>query len=137
MRISRDEMLMEMAFTVAKRSTCLRLQVGAIAARDARLIASGYAGAPKGVPHCNETNCSLSNPCLRTTHAEASLISFASRHGVSLEGSVLYVTHSPCYSCSGIIINAGFREIVYNIPYRKTEGIELLESVGILVRRLI
>lgn len=51
-RITRDEMLMGVAEVVAKRGTCSRLQVGAIISRDGRIIATGYNGAPAGIPHC-------------------------------------------------------------------------------------
>lgn len=51
-RISRDEMLMEMAQVVAKRGTCSRLQVGAVFAVEGRVVATGYNGAPPGLAHC-------------------------------------------------------------------------------------
>ena len=51
-RITRDEMLMEMAHTVAKRGTCSRLQVGAVFAQDGRVVVTGYNGAPPGLDHC-------------------------------------------------------------------------------------
>lgn len=55
-RISRSEMLMEMAFIVAKRGTCSRLQVGAVISRDGRIISMGYNGAPAGLSHCDHTH---------------------------------------------------------------------------------
>ena len=54
-RISRDEMLMEMAETVAKRGTCSRLRVGCVVSRDGRVISTGYNGAPAGIPHCDHS----------------------------------------------------------------------------------
>lgn len=54
-RISRDEMLMEMAETVAKRGTCSRLRVGCVVSRDGRVISTGYNGAPAGITHCDHT----------------------------------------------------------------------------------
>lgn len=51
-RISRDDMLMEMAQVVAKRGTCSRLQVGAVFAVEGRVVATGYNGAPPGLDHC-------------------------------------------------------------------------------------
>lgn len=51
-RISRNEMLMQMAEVVSQRGTCSRLQVGAVVSRDGRIIAMGYNGSPKGLPHC-------------------------------------------------------------------------------------
>jgi len=51
-RIARNEMLMQMAEVVAQRGTCSRLQVGSVVSRDGRIIATGYNGTPKGLPHC-------------------------------------------------------------------------------------
>lgn len=51
-RINRNEMLMQMAEVVSLRGTCSRLQVGAVVSRDGRIIAMGYNGTPKGLPHC-------------------------------------------------------------------------------------
>lgn len=51
-RISRDQMLMEIAEVVSNRGTCSRLQVGAVISRDGRPIVTGYNGAPAGLPHC-------------------------------------------------------------------------------------
>jgi dCMP deaminase len=54
MRPTRNETLMEVAKTIAKRGTCDRKQVGAVIAKDGRVIAMGYNGAPPGLPHCSE-----------------------------------------------------------------------------------
>lgn len=51
-RITRDEMLMEVAHVVAKRGTCSRLQVGAVFALEGRILVAGYNGAPRGMDHC-------------------------------------------------------------------------------------
>lgn len=132
-RISRTNMLMLMAKVVAQRSTCLRLSVGAVVARDGRVVSTGYSGAPKGISHCDHSNCTPDSPCTRTVHAEAGAIAFAARYGVSLEGATLYCTHSPCQDCAKLIINTGIKEVIYETPYRKTEGVDLLRSAGVLV----
>ena len=48
---------MDITCLVAERSTCLRRKVGAIAVKDKRILATGYNGAPAGVPHCLEVGC--------------------------------------------------------------------------------
>lgn len=53
LRITRHEMLMQMAEVIAQRGTCDRAQVGAVASRKGRIIATGYNGAPAGLPHCD------------------------------------------------------------------------------------
>ena len=56
-RPSWDEYFMELAEVVAKRSTCLRRNVGAVVVKDKRVLATGYNGAPSGLAHCTETGC--------------------------------------------------------------------------------
>ncbi len=135
MRITRDEMLMEIARIVARRSTCNRAQVGAVVAQDGRIISTGYAGAPSGLPHCSPETCNTSAPCTRTVHAEAGAISYAARSGIRLEGATLYCTHCPCIDCAKLIINTGIKRVIYDQAYRKTEGLELLRTVGIVVEQ--
>ena len=53
-RPSFDEYFMQMALLTARRSTCLRRQVGAVIVKDKHIIATGYNGAPKGLEHCDE-----------------------------------------------------------------------------------
>jgi dCMP deaminase len=130
-RIDRDELLGNIAKLVARRSTCLRLSVGAVLARDGRIISMGYNGAPSGLPHCNEQTCGPDTPCDRTIHAEANAIAFAARQGIETFGGTIYTTHSPCIDCAKLMINAGVSRIVYWEKFRDPAPINLLMSVGI------
>ncbi|RLI84150.1 MAG: hypothetical protein DRP01_08380 [Archaeoglobales archaeon] len=56
-RPSWDEYFMELALVVSKRSTCLRQKVGAVIVKDKRILATGYNGAPSGMPHCLDVGC--------------------------------------------------------------------------------
>jgi dCMP deaminase len=71
--------------------------------------------------------------CTRTVHAEANAISFAARSGNSTDGADLFTTHSPCYDCAKLIINAGIVRVVYDVEYRDPRGIDLLREAGIIV----
>ena len=122
---------MKMAFAIAERSTCLRLNVGAIFAIDGRPLVGGYNGAPSGMPHCTKYDCNPSTPCTKSHHAEANGIAFAARHGVALNGSSLYVTNSPCKPCAMLLINAGVANVYYAIEYRDPSGVDLLKFAGI------
>lgn len=126
-------MLMWFAHIASFRSTCNRLHVGAVIAIDGRVVSTGYAGAPSGMPHCSPESCSVEHPCTRTVHAEAGAISYAARKGIGIEGAVLYCTHAPCENCAKLIINSGIKHVYYETPYRKTEGIALIRSAGIIV----
>ena len=54
MRMDFDEYCMEVAETVAKRSTCLRRQVGAVIVVGKHIVATGYNGAAAELDHCDE-----------------------------------------------------------------------------------
>ncbi|QNJ59476.1 deoxycytidylate deaminase [Gordonia phage Buttrmlkdreams] len=129
-RIGREEWLIDLATVISQRSTCSRLQVGAIAVRSGQLLAAGYNGAPAGMPHCVHTD---DQPCTRAVHAEVNCIASAARYGVSLTGAEVYVTHSPCVSCAGLLINAGISKVTFYIPFRDEAGINLLEEAGVNV----
>ena len=117
-----DEYFLEMAQVAAKRSTCLRRQVGAVLVKDRRLLATGYNGAPQKLKHCGEIGClreTMGIPSgerhelCRGLHAEQNAIIQAALHGVAIEGAILYCTHHPCSVCTKMLINAGILRIVY------------------------
>jgi dCMP deaminase len=124
-----------MARVVARRSTCLRRQVGAILVREKRILASGYNGAPSGLPHCEEVGCrraQLGIPSgerqelCRALHAEQNAIIQAALHGVNTRDSVLYCTAQPCVICAKMLINAGVVRVVYEGDYPDELALEML-----------
>lgn len=141
MRPTRDETAMEVAHTIAKLGTCDRLQVGAVIHRRGRIVSTGYNGVPSGLIHCNhaaeEPVIGEERGCQLAVHAEANAIAFAARNGLEIGGCDLTVTHMPCVDCAKLIINAGIISVVFEHPYRKTEGIELLTRARIRVVNLI
>ena len=130
MRISRDALYMEMAKLMAKRSTCLRKQVGAVVVKDARIVSTGYNGVPSGYPHCDEGKC---GGCSISIHAEMNAIAFAAKEGVSIKGSTLYCTMSPCINCAKVIVNSGIVRVKYEEEYRDREGLEFLMRLGLIL----
>ena len=142
-RPSWDEYFMEMAALAAKRSTCLRRQVGAVIVRDKRAIATGYNGAPQGLLHCAERGgCfreKMNVPsgerhelCM-ALHAEQNAIIQAAAFGLSIEGSVIYITHQPCVICAKMIINAGIRRILVREGYPDQLASDILAEAGLKI----
>ena len=134
-RISWQKYFMDMAYLSAKRSTCLRRQVGAVAVIENHVIATGYNGAPKGVRHCIETGClreeqgipsGEKHELCRGVHAEQNLICQAASYGVALKGATIYCTHQPCYICAKMIINAGVELVIYSDGYNDPRGSKVL-----------
>ena len=124
-RISREDYYMSMALLTSKRSTCGRKQVGAVVIKDGRLIAVGYNGSLPNQPHC-ANHCNMNEGCTHAVHAEANLISYCAKHGIPLNGTSLYITLSPCLKCAELIIQTGFKEVVYYEFYRDDSGLKLL-----------
>jgi dCMP deaminase len=139
-RPSWKEYFMDIALLVARRSTCRRRRVGAITVRDKRILATGYNGAPTGLPHCLDIGClreELDIPSgerhelCRGLHAEQNVIIQAAYHGVSIEGATLYCTNLPCSICSKMLINAGIRDIIYQEGYADSMTKEMLSAAGV------
>ena len=136
-RQSWDDYFMELAYLAATRATCDRLHVGAILVRDRRVIATGYNGSPKGLPHCDDVgHLMVDGHCKRTLHAEQNVILQCALYGVSTQGSVLYTTHFPCDICAKLIIGAGIKAVYYGGEYKNEIAEEILALAGIPVIRL-
>jgi len=138
-----DQYFMEIATVVAKRSTCLRNQVGALFVKNKRILSTGYNGAPAGLDHCDLLGCARENVAsgthhelCRAVHAEQNAIIQAALHGISIEGATLYCTHQPCILCAKMMINARVRKVVYRQSYPDGAALEFLRQAGIEVVRV-
>ena len=137
-----DEYFLEIASVVAKRSTCNRASVGAVLVRDRFILATGYNGAAKGMPHCDDVGHEIvDGHCIRTVHAEVNSIIQAARLGKSTEGATLYLTISPCYDCFKMIVNAGIRKVVYKNFYQRrydasARVLKLAKGAGVSIHRM-
>jgi len=144
LRPSYDEYFMEMAHVVAKRSTCLRRKVGAILVKEKHILSTGYNGAPKGLKHCCETGClrvdqnipsGERHELCRGLHAEQNAIIQAAVFGVSIKGSVLYCTNTPCVVCVKMLINAGVTEIIYAGEYPDELAKRMMNESNLKIKR--
>lgn len=144
MRPEWDKYFMDLLEVIKTRSTCMRRQVAAIIVKDKQIISTGYNGAPKGIFHCDQVGClreKLGIPSgekhelCRGIHAEQNAIIQASMHGVSIEGTEIYITHSPCVLCSKMLINAGIKRITFKGDYPDKLALDLLGEAGVEVVR--
>jgi len=116
MRKDWDEYFMDIAFQVRGRSTCPRLQVGAVVVKDNRIKGTGYNGSPSKMAHCDDVGCMMrANHCVRTIHAEVNALLECSPE--ERNGATIYVTARPCAECSKLIINSGIKRVVYAQEY--------------------
>lgn len=144
-RLSWDQYFMEITNLVSRRSTCLRRQVGAVLVKDRQILATGYNGPPRGLPHCDEVGCLRElkgipsgerHELCRGLHAEQNAIIQAANHGVAIGGATLYSTTHPCVICTKMIVNAGIQRVVYREGYADELSREMLELAGISVEQL-
>lgn len=137
-----DEYFLEIAQVVAKRSTCLRRQIGAVIVRDRRILTTGYNGAPSGLPHCLDIGClrdelgipsGTRHEVCRALHSEMNAVIQAAQHGVSTKGATLYCTNQPCSMCARMLINAGIVRLVYTGEYPDEFAMSLFREAGVEV----
>ena len=135
-----DEYFLRIASVVAERATCLRHHVGAVAVKDKHILTTGYNGAPSGLKDCLELGCmrdELGIPSgerqeiCRGVHAEQNVIIQAALHGVSLEGSTIYGTHTPCRMCAKMLVNAKIKRFVSFGKYNDDTFLDLFQEAGI------
>jgi dCMP deaminase len=140
-----DEYFSKIAAVVAERSTCLRHHVGAVAVRDKHILSTGYNGAPAGLPDCLTLGClrnemgipsGTRHETCRAVHAEQNAIIQAALHGVSLEGSTLYCTHTPCILCAKMLTNARIKRYVSYGQYKDEAFKPLFQQAGIQIEIL-
>jgi dCMP deaminase len=142
-----DEIYMELAENLAKRSHCVKAQVGAVLTKDTRIISLGYNGPPAGTHNCDdvwpEEGCPQDSKgsCSLALHAEQNAILYAAKNNFSVEGSTLYVTLSPCIACARVIFTTGIKKVYYLNSYadfkglKSDEGVDFLQKFGVEVVR--
>ena len=151
-RIGWDEYFMLLAKLAACRSTCLSRPTGAVLVRNRQVLATGYNGSVPGGPHCiDDAVCYRRRvgakdadklAWCRASHAEANAIAQAARAGIPLDGSTLYTTLSPCFTCGKLIASAGIKHVVYEHlyesidPKRDRHWADVLGEAGISAEQL-
>ncbi len=142
-----DDIYMELAVNLAKRSHCIKRHVGAVLTKDTRIISIGYNGPPAGTHNCDEEwpeeGCPRDSKggCSLAIHAEQNALLYAVKNKTSVEGATMYVTLSPCLACSRIIYTMGVKEVIYLKSYAAykgiscDEGVEFLKKFGVSVHQ--
>jgi dCMP deaminase len=137
-----DEYFLEVMDTVAQRANCDRGRAASIIVKNKRIVATGYVGAPAGLPTCDEVGHLIKvayderggqhKHCVRTTHAEANAIAQAAKHGTAIDGATIYIRMTPCLDCTKLLINAGITRIVCRKRYHADhDSMEMLQQAGI------
>jgi len=145
-RPSWHQYFMTITRQVAERSTCQRAKVGAVIVRDKNILATGYNGAPAGMPHCIDVGCLMyqsktpngetEENCFRTIHAEMNAIAQAAKNGSTIKDASIYITHTPCIHCLKVLVNTGIKSIYYEKPYKLHTLDELLRYTHVELEKV-
>lgn len=140
---SLDLVYMQTAMLHAGLSYAQRTKVGACLVTRTGIIVPGVNGLPKElgneleyqefVFNTKETRL-ITKP--EVVHAEQACLNKSAREGVSVEGSTLYTTLSPCAQCASNMIWLKVQRVVFLQQYRDTRGLDLLKQAGIIVSKL-
>ena len=136
-----DQTYMNMARELSKLSHAQRRKVGCLIVKDTHIIAEGLNGTPRGF----DNNCEYidhvdhmyTKP--EVLHAESNAITKLARSTNSSSGATVYVTCSPCYDCSKLIIQSGIKRVVYQHLYTNKncmEALVLLKKANITVKQI-
>lgn len=142
--MSWDQRFLHLAKHISTWSKDPSTQVGAVAIRDRRILATGYNGFPRGVEDSEDRLQDREQKLLRTVHAEGNIVAQASLHGVSLSGASIYIwPFLPCSSCCTLLIQAGVLRVVVpdiEIPERWlvsfTTSVGMLQEAGLMLDRV-
>ncbi len=142
-----DDIYMELAKNLARRSHCIKAQVGAVLVKDTRIISIGYNGPPAGTHNCDDefpdTGCPRDSKgsCSLALHAEQNAILYAVKNGSNIEGATLYVTLAPCIACARVIYTMKINKVIFLDSYAAYKGIgveegaEFLKTFGVEVEQ--
>ena len=140
-----DDIFMDLAVNLAKKSHCVKAQVGAVLTKDTRIVSIGYNGPPAGTHNCDEDfgheGCPRDSKgsCSLALHAEQNAILYAAKNGTSLEGCTMYVTLSPCIACARVIYSMKIKKVFFLNSYAEykkipsDEGVDFLRKFGVEV----
>ena len=139
-RPSKDEYYLDLAKSVCRRGTCLKVEIGAVIIRNDQVVATGYCGAPRGTKSSQEHGFCLRKKLgipsghryemCRSVHAEQNAIINAARAGTSLLGGDMYIYGRrvgeegvegeaidafPCFICKKMLINCGLKRVICSL----------------------
>lgn len=130
--------LLKIAYLFGQHSKCVSKQVGAVIARDGRIISTGYNGTPSGFKNCNSVFDPKSfdreehHTWSKTyeIHAEQNAIAFSAKSDISVDGAEIYCILQPCDDCLKLIKAAGIKKVYYVFEYDKsTKDNELWSTI--------
>jgi dCMP deaminase len=126
---------MDIAERFAQVSESKRLKVGAIVVKNGSILAHGWNGTPSGFrTNVCEMEDGTTSPFV--LHAEQNILVKMAKSTESIEGAELFCTHSPCPECSKLLAQSGIKKVYYKNKYRITDGLDVLQELGVNVEQV-
>jgi dCMP deaminase len=144
-RLSWDDYFLGLVKATSKRSTCNRGKSSCVIVKNKQILATGYSGSPAGLPHCDDVGHQIkklvhedgteTKHCLRTVHAEQNAICQAAKRGIAIEGAVIYLSMTPCRTCTMLLINCGIKCVICKQKYHAgAESEKMLKKANIKIK---
>jgi len=131
--VPKDKTHLKAAKLYSQLSKCKRKQVACVAVRDDRIVATGINGTIPGQP--NRCECASGETLPTVIHSEMNLVCFCAKEGISLKGTTLYLTLSPCIICAKLIVASGISKVFYLEDYRDLSGVEYLREINFKIEK--
>lgn len=108
-----------------------KIKVGSIIVRNGQILSQGWNGTPSGMSNSTRDEAGITKP--EVIHSEENALMKLAKNGGGSDGATIYCTHSPCYGCAKLILQAGIKRVVYSelycsksITFMKERGLELV-----------
>lgn len=129
-----DETMLATAKLFGELSYCEKKKVGAVIAREGRILATGYNGTVSGFDNQCETYDFLEDKLVTSPyviHAEQNALMFCAKNGIPTNNTTMYITLSPCATCAKLLVQAGIKKVVFLEYWKDLSGLDFLRLAGV------
>ena len=120
-----DQLYIDMAHITGQQSHDEQYKVGSVIVRNGQILSQGWNGTPSGMD--NKTRHHTGVTKKEVIHSEANALMKLAKNGGGSDGATIYCTHSPCWECSKLLLQAGITRVVYSHCYDETSVLFLKE----------
>ena len=120
-----DQLYIDMAHIVGRQSHDEQYKVGSVIVRDGQVLSQGWNGTPSGMDNNTRHHTGVTKK--EVIHSEANALMKLAKNGGGSDGSTIYCTHSPCWECSKLVLQAGVKRVVYSHCYDEVSALFLRE----------
>ena len=129
-----DETMLATAKLFGELSYCEKKKVGAVIAKEGRILATGYNGTVSGFDNQCETYDFLEDKLVTSPyviHAEQNALMFCAKNGIPTNNTTMYITLSPCATCAKLLVQAGIKRVVFLEYWKDLDGLDFLRLAGV------